>query len=182
MYKFSILSPKESKTMEKPTEDEPFFTTMAYSDSLIDILFSISGSEGCHGATTAWEYGGIDFQLFNKSDSTITVDWNKIFVIDPEGNSGNAVMHNGMKYNDCSTIKPTTIIPPHGKISDIILPCYGLRFFTGGQYGMTRWQKKMLPFPDLVPSVTFGVYIPLIFGINQKVYSFSFKGDIATKP
>lgn len=157
----------KTSTVETPSEK------LAYSDSLIDVTFQIA-EESEALVIDYIQYNGISFLLYNKSDSTVTIDWNKISFKDSNGSSGNSVMHTGVKYNECSSSKPSTVIPPKGKIQDMIIPCYGVRLLSGAT---SRWNMSFLPSARIRPNVDFGVFLPLQFGSITKNYEFNFIGS-----
>ena len=175
LYKFKIIDPATAQTVEKPTADDPHSSIMTYSDSLIEFTFNLVGQAGNGYDGPSYIYSGISFILINKTDSIVTLDWNKISFIDGNGSSGNSVMHTGIKYNECSSSKPSTTIPPRGKLTDDITPCYGLHFFSS-QYG-SYWHASALPLAGDNTNIKFGVFIPIAIGTILKNYTFSFNGE-----
>lgn len=161
------------KMTASSTVPAPPSTLMTYSDNLIDISFNITEEylKGVEGFQQYDQYKGVSFVLNNKTDNVLTIDWNKISFKDYRGSSGNSVMHNNLKYNECSSSKPSTIVPPKGKIEDVIIPCYGV-VFTSGTYA--HWELSFLPSPRVRPSVDFGIYLPLQFDTTIKNYEFNF--------
>jgi hypothetical protein len=152
--------------------------SMSYSDDYISISFQVvrGPGYGVEGARRYIPYKGIAFTLRNKTDSVITIDWNRISLVDYRGNSGNAVMHANVKYADCAAPKSPTVIPPTGRLEDIIIPCYGVYFHSGMSYSM--WYLSMLPSPRQYPKVQFGVFMPLQIGTETVNYSFAFEGGV----
>lgn len=150
---------------------------MFYADSQIHISFNFlkSGTWSDVNWNKYYTYSGITFFLYNKTDKELVIDWNKVSIIDHLGSSGNAVMHNGVKYIDCSSVKQITTIPPLGKFDDIIIPCYGVDFKVR-DYG-SGWTAAFLPSPHIRPKIKFGIYFPLQIGSEQKTYSFTFCGE-----
>jgi hypothetical protein len=165
---------EKSSTVAEPP------ATMAISDTLADFQFKVEEEyyKGTEGFEQYDQYKGITFVIQNKTDSVLTVDWNKISFKDYRGSSGNAVMHTNMKYNDCSTSKPASVVPPKGKLEDIIIPCYGVEFISGTY---PRWNLSFLPSPRATPKTEFGVYMPLQFGTLSKNYEFNFSGQAIEK-
>ena len=156
--------------MVKPIED----SRMMYSDEYINISFALSGRPAWIMGQYSISYDGISFVLTNKTNEVMTVDWNKISFKDYTGSSGNAVMHKGIKYIDCSSVKNPTTIPPKGKLSDIVTPCYGVKFESYGSYG-SAWKVRMLPSPRRMPNIVFGIYMPIQIGDNVHNYEFEFR-------
>ncbi len=159
-YKFRMIKPNDNPRM-------------VYSDEYINMSFVLSKTwyMGVEGMRQYVNYDGISFILTNKTNEVMTVDWNKISFKDHTGSSGNAIMHKGIKYKDCSSIKNPTTIPPKGKLGDIITPCYGLDF------RRTGWEAHMLPSPRRMPNVVFGIYMPIQIGDKVHNYEFEFQGD-----
>lgn len=147
---------------------------MMFEDENIVIMFSVTKDAfmGVEGMKQYQQYDGLGFIMQNKTDKSITLDWNKVSVKDASGVSWNAVMHQGIKYNECSDPKNPAIIPPQGKIIEEIIPCYGVKFVSAGS--LSRWNVSMLPSPRKVSEADFGVYMPLQIGDETKEYSFDF--------
>lgn len=118
-------------------------------------------------------YAAVNFILTNKTDQPITIDWNKVSFIDVHGVSGNAVMHSGMRYNECSSPKAPTTIPPKGKAVDSVTPCYALNFIPYGS--LSRWEIAIIPKRHKGP-VKIGFYMPLQIGDVTLNYEFVFDG------
>jgi hypothetical protein len=160
------------KMVKSPTEE---LSIMSFTDSLIDITFQVVEGGLVNGNIFSQhdQYRGISFVLNNKTDSIITIDWNKISFKDFRGFSGNSVMHSEVKYNECSSFKPTTVVPPKGRLEDEIIPCYGVTFL--GEYG---WTLSFLPSPGAYSKASFGFYLPLQLGTIVKNYEFNFVANI----
>ena len=154
-------------TMTKPSADSRLF----YSDGYIDVRFVLSETwyKGVEGMKQYDNFDGVAFVLTNKTNEVMTIDWNKISFKDYTGSSGNAVMHKGIKYNECSSIKNPTTIPPKGQLSDIIIPCYAVDF-TG-----SAWKVHMLPSPRKMPTAEFGIYMQIKVGETVHNYEFEFR-------
>jgi hypothetical protein len=186
-----MIEPNTATNTETPNENDPHQTFMTYSDSLIDFTFYLNGTPGNGYDGPVYIYSGISFILVNKTDSVVILDWNKFSFIDARGSSGNSIMHENIKYNECGSNKPATVIPPHGKITDNIIPCYGLTFMPGSSSSTipveAYWHKSALPLPGDGSNVsdntkiTFGLYLPISIGSIVKNYTFSFKGEVFSK-
>lgn len=150
---------------------------LRYSDGFIDITFSFQPTffMGVEGLQQYKNYNGVYFLLKNKTQEILTIDWNKISFKDPSGGSGNTVMHQGVKYNECSSLKAPSVIPPGEIIKDVIIPCYGVSL-TANRFE-TRWKEEMLPSPRQYPDIRFGVFMPLQIGDMIKVYNFTFRAE-----
>ena len=149
---------------------------LSYSDDRISISFWVERGPGygVEGGRRYIAYKGIAFTLINKTDSVVTIDWNKISFVDYRGNSGNTVMHTNVKYADCASPKSPRLIPPRGRIADIIIPCYGV-YFHSGIVG-SQWMMSMLPSPRQYSKVQFGIFMPLQIGTETINYTFTFEG------
>jgi hypothetical protein len=69
----------------------------------------------------------IAFDIRNKTDNSIRLVWNDAAFVDVLGKSS-PVMHQGMKYTDCSGSKPASIIVRRGSIEDAAIPCDHVSF------------------------------------------------------
>ena len=148
-----------------------------FEDDNIKIIFSIKQEAfmGVEGVQQYKQYSGITFNFTNKTDKTIIIDWNQISFKDYTGSSGRAVMHSGLKYNECSNLKAPTTVPAKGQFSDIIIPCYALEFKTFDGFAPARWNISMLPSPRQCPKIQFGFFVPLKIGENTVDYNFEFQ-------
>jgi len=168
-YQYSLTEPQAS-------------TPMIYSDSIIDILFSISDKE-------------IDFQLKNKTNLPIKLDWNSVSIV--MFGKANRVVHSGVKYIDRNASQAYTMIPPLASIDDIVLPTDKV-YYREGYYGAYTsipggWETSSL-FPtydmnkqgtaDLIYSLKgteFSLFMPLALNKEDINYNFVFKIDDVTK-
>jgi hypothetical protein len=126
-------------------------------------------------------YRGINFTIQNKTDSMITLDWNKVSFMDPSGSWGNQVMHEGVKYNERMLMKPPTVIPPKKSATDIIIPNYAVSFYNG-EY-LKDWLVQMVSYKPAVGVTTkLGFFMPLQIGTIAKNYTFEVMGVGATNP
>ena len=155
----------------------------SYSDQVVAVNFGLQETldyKGVSGFSQYDNYSGILFSLVNKTDQTMTIDWNRVSYIDLSGNAGNAVMHKGIKYTNCSGQKAPSVIPPHGRMHDVITPCCDVEFDEGvhsmGVYIKPKWKIEMLPNPETCPRVRFGVYMPLEIEGQRHEYTFLFAG------
>ena len=164
-------------SLSTPPPKEP--ATLLFEDEKIKVEFKMSETSelGVDGITQYRNYEGIGFTLINKTDQMLTVDWNKVSFKDRTGSYGNTVMHKGVKYTDCSGEKPPSTVPPKGKLTDVITPCYGVKLVQDGL--KLDWKVGMLPSPSSSPSVEFGVLIPVVFGADSVNYDFTFAALLA---
>lgn len=150
-YVLSMLKPNVSKGLN-------------YEDANINVAFDISKKE-------------IQFELKNKTDEPIKIDWNQVSYVDVFGAS-HRVIHQGVKYIDKENSLPPTIIPPTAKISDRLFPSNFVTHSSGAYGG---WRESNL-FPEApeakkFKNQKFSIFMPL--EVNGKVtnYFFSFKID-----
>ena len=158
--------------MIKPSDN----ASLVYSDEFLDIAFKPSRTTywGVEGLKNYENFNGISFLLQNKTDEVIVIDWNRVLFKGYYVLSENNVMHEGIKYKDCLSVQRPSSIPPKGKFRDTIIPCYAVEF-SSGKYGR-GWEVHMLPSPLRMPTVEFGVFMPIQIGDNVINYQFDFRG------
>ncbi|MBI5043231.1 MAG: hypothetical protein HZC10_05255 [Nitrospirae bacterium] len=163
-YRFSMLKPESTPNIK-------------YSDENIEIFFSFPthAMMGVEGTLQYRQYTGIGFVLKNKTNETITINWDRVAIKDAHGRSGNQVMHTGMKYNECSSLKAVTVIPAKSQTSDTVIPCYALQFRTGGGWVNPYWNISMLPSPRQLSKADIGLFMPLQIGNKNVDYNFEFQ-------
>lgn len=150
-YVVSMIKPKAKKGL-------------VYEDANMKISFNISEKQ-------------IQFDLKNKTEGPIKIDWNQVSYVDVLGNS-HRVMHKGVKFNDRENPQPPSTIPPTANISDIVYPTDYVSY-SSGKYG--GWSGQDL-FPDapkakLYKGKNFSVFMPLEIKGKTKNYFFGFKID-----
>lgn len=168
-YRFSMLKSTDSSKLN-------------FSDDNIEIYFSFPhdpmwmGVEPVtKGSLQYRQYTGIGFIIKNKTNETITINWDKVSIKDWTGNSGRQVMHTGIKYNECTNLKAVTTIPAKSQNNDIVIPCYALEFKTGSGWVNPRWNISILPSPRQVSKADFGLFMPLQIGNKTIEYNFEFQ-------
>jgi hypothetical protein len=67
------------------------------------------------------------FDLSNKTDHSIKIIWEDAAFVAPDGKSS-AVMHTGVKYNECTGNKTPSVIVKTASIADVIIPCDYIEF------------------------------------------------------
>lgn len=150
-YLISMIKPKVNKDL-------------VYEDANIKISFNISKKQ-------------ISFELKNKTEEPIKVDWNQVSYVDVLGGS-HRVMHKGVKLNERENPQSPSIIPPTANISDLVYPTDYVSF-TSGKYG--GWSEEVM-FPEgpkakLYKAKNFSVFMPLEINGKTKNYFFGFKID-----
>lgn len=142
--------------------------SMQYSDDAISVQYKI--------VTDA-----VVFQLMNKTNNPIKVDWNQLSYIDSTG-LAQKIIHTGVKYNNANEYQQATIIPPQARIEDQLVPTKNL-WFEEGKYG--GWRTNPLfpegPSADKLIGQEFGLFFPL--EVNGQVinYNFRFRIESITK-
>ncbi len=77
------------------------------------------------------------FNLENKTDKSIRIDWDNIVYVDYNGEAGR-IMHSGVKYNERNSEQAPPVVPRGTKITDVLLPTANVEFDGG------TWQEKSL--------------------------------------
>ena len=117
----------------------------------------------------------ISFNIQNKTNEPIQIDWNKVSYID-ENSKTHKVIHDGVKFIDKTNSLPPTFIPPTASLDDFIVPSDLISLSTG-RYG--GWnQIDLLPTgmeSKKVINKTIGLFIPVETDKGTKNYFFSFK-------
>lgn len=144
--------------MTKPKVNEKLF----YEDKSIKILFNITSEQ-------------INFQLNNKTEDLIEINWNKVTFVDFNSES-QKIFHSNIKFIDKEKIMPETIIPPLAKINDFILPSVNSYY---GEYSKSWVSNTLFPYlykdsKELI-NKTFGVFFPLKINNITQNYYFTFQ-------
>jgi len=142
----------------KPSND------LSYSDEYIDVTFAIGETQ-------------IGFDIQNKTDNGIKINWDELAFISPNGKS-ERVIHNGVRLIERNSPQAPTIIPPKSRISDILIPSDNIAFT--GDY----WHELELFYghdKSIYVGKRFKIYFPLEIKSERKEYNFSFqiKGAVA---
>lgn len=141
---------------------------------------------------TLWEFSvgetSISLQLTNNSDETINIIWDEASFV--QNDRAQKVMHSGIKYGDRNQSQPPTVIPPHTKINDIIIPVDNI-YWTSGMaiengYVPGRWHELPI-FPNYDKNKVelkneilsykgkiFKVYLPVERSGEKEEYVFNF--------
>ena len=125
------------------------------------------------------------FDLTNKSEHTIKINWDDISYVDYSGKVGR-VMHSGVKYTERNNSQPASTVPKGATLSDILIPTENV-YFISGQFG--GWREKYL-----IPCVyndaatrdaqassyvgkTMTIMMPIMIENVQNDYTFTFNID-----
>jgi hypothetical protein len=103
-------------------------TKLAFEDQLVKILWFPTNRR-------------VYFDLTNKTDHSIKIVWEEAAFVAPNGRSG-AVMHNGVRYNDCAATKTPSVVVRGAALSDVIVPCDYVEF---EEFGSTWVVNGFLP-------------------------------------
>lgn len=135
--------------MLKPKPLQP--GTLRFSDNNLLIDFAIPREEG---------YRRISFVLKNKTEKTISINWNKTSISLPAGKNG--VIHKGIEYGRAGdSMKPTTI-PVGASYQDFIVSTL--------QIENSKLKKMGLQKGSVV-----SLHLALQIGDKQKTYQFKFE-------
>ena len=108
----SVESPADAKTQFGETKvvnyTENEINKYKYEDDYIDITWTILTDR-------------FEFELKNKTDYTIKINWNEISYV-TVGGEAKRVIHEGIKYADREKEQTTTTIPRGSKITDFLVP------------------------------------------------------------
>lgn len=126
------------------------------------------------------------FDLVNKTDYTIKINWDEVTYINPNGEA-KRVIHEGVKYADRNETQAITTIPRGARISDFLIPSENIEYNTS-----VGWvEKNIIPVSfdskaeaeaslDRYKGKKLSVMMPLKIENVQNDYLFEFKvGDDA---
>ncbi len=184
MYDVSLAtveSPADAKAQFGETKVASFkdgeINKFRYEDDYIDIVWYVSPND-------------FNFDLTNKSNHTIKINWDDISFVDCKGKTGR-VMHSGVKYIERNNSQPATTIPKGASLSDVLIPTDNV-YFTSGQFG--GWNKSLL-----IPSIyktpedfaneaatyvgkSMRILMPIMIENVQNDYTFEFKINSLLNP
>ncbi len=163
----------ESDRIDILASDDNGLLRSQYEDSLIQIIWKCDGKR-------FW------FNLLNKTNYPITIDWDNIVFVDTDSEIGN-VIHSGTKYIDRNNGQLKTIVPRKAKISDFLVPSKNCVFNQGGYFTIGGWQENYL-FPCVYKNQktldrdapnfigkTMRIDMPMQIGDKEHGYSFYFE-------
>ena len=159
IYKYSSTSEfKAPSTQRRFQMISPIVSpNLGYEDNDIQVYFAISNK--------------VLFQLANKTNEAIKLDWNQVSFVDPFG-FAHRVFHTGVRYLERSAIQAPTFVPPHARIDDSFLPTENVDY---NYQTNTGWRER--PLFQSMPAVgqSFSVFMPLEIGSTLKSYHFIFQ-------
>ncbi|WP_221409460.1 hypothetical protein [Marinoscillum furvescens] len=142
---------------------------MTHSDSLIDITWKLNATS-------------FSFQLVNKSNSNLRINWNEAVYVDHSGTSG-AIIHSEVKYIDKNKPQKPTVIVAGSKVEDIIVPSENI-YYVSGQYGgwktkpiLPNWgrsQEELDALTDVYIDKDISILLPISSGEDTYEYLFKF--------
>lgn len=108
----TVESPSNSKIKYGETKvvkiDQDGLSKYQYEDDYIKIFWYVSAKQ-------------FNFDLTNKSDYTIRLNWDDMAYVDPDGNT-RRVMHSGVKFIDRNNSQPSSVLPKNASLSDVLMP------------------------------------------------------------
>ncbi len=141
-----------------------------YEDDFIEITWFVSSKQ-------------FNFELRNKSEHTLKINWDDISYVNTKGEVGR-VMHKGVKYSESGSSQPSTSIPRGATMSDLLLPTDNVYY---SQYG--GWSEKYLipcvydnredknSLAPLYINKTMSIMMPIMIENIQNDYVFVFNID-----
>jgi hypothetical protein len=121
-------------------------------------------------------YDRVGFTLENKTDSSISIIWNKASFVGPRGTS-QGVMHQGVKYADRNKSLPPTNIPANARTEDIVVPANNVRWESPTEYSSGGWRVDPYLSREAEGDQTFRVILPIKYDDQTKRYSFYFNAS-----
>lgn len=106
--------------------DKSYINNMSFSDSIINIVWSIDKTS-------------LKFNLLNKTNNILTIDWNNAVYIDALGET-NKVIHGGIKYIDRNGYMTPSIIYKNAWLTDIIIPTNNIYYENYTKYSNGGWR------------------------------------------
>ena len=125
----SVESPSNSKVKYGETQvvmiEQEGLSKYKFEDDYIEIFWYVGTKE-------------FNFELTNKSDYTIKLNWDDMAYVDLNGTTSR-VMHSGVKYIDRNNSQPASVLPKNASMTDILLPTDNIYY--SEYYG---WQSHRL--------------------------------------
>jgi len=158
-------------SLEKPQPSE----TLSFSDDYVDITFALEGVTDVSYYSIVKDAKEIGFEIQNKTDRGIKINWDDISIIYPDGKASR-VIHGGVKLIEKASIQAPTIVPPNARVSDILVPTENISSTTygwntaplfGGENRLI-WNDK-----------EFSIFFPLEIKGEKKEYTFKFKINVS---
>lgn len=135
VYLVSVESPTDAKKQFADTQIKSIndsinqVTKYMYEDDYIKIILFKT-------------YSSIAFDLTNKTDHPIKLNWDNFSYVNTEGKTIR-VIHSGVKYIDRNNSQPASVIPKGASISDVLMPAENVYLI-----GSTWNTGELLPFEN----------------------------------
>ena len=100
------------------------------------------------------------FEIENKAQDPMEIDWSKVRLMDPEGRSL-PVVHQGIEPADLGRPMAASIIPPGERLKDFVFPIDYIVAFDGQKWKGVRF------FERLQPGDRFGLFLPVKIGAQE---------------
>jgi hypothetical protein len=127
------------------------------------------------------DHGDLGFNLINKTDRAIKINWDDISFVSPRGKA-NRVVHTGIRYIERDATQAPTTVPPGAKLIDALTPVVLIYYSDGlnlGSYGTYGQGWKTAPlFQGYnkidIENKEMSLYLPLEISGEKKEYNFTF--------
>lgn len=131
-----------------------------------------------------------NFNLENKSNHSIKINWDDISLVDVNGKACR-VMHSGVKYNERNNSQPATTVPRGATLSDMLVPTENVIFVSSPLImGSAGWgEATLLPTVFAKSEVQqaqafvgkkMTILMPIIIENVPNEYTFTFNIDAVT--
>lgn len=126
-----------------------------------------------------------NFELLNKSNHTIMINWDDISYVDYNGRTIR-VMHAGVKYIDKNASQPSTMLPKGAILSDVLIPTNNIKYNDGMFVGWSEGKlipslyedkKEIESLTSQYIGKTLTILMPLYIKNVQNDYIFTFSID-----
>lgn len=162
--KLNLESDPNSIKIVSDDDEGPLRTQ--YEDSLIQVIWRCDGKR-------FW------FNLLNKTDLPLTIDWDKIVYVGIDDEAGN-VIHTGIRYMSRNEGQLKTVVIRKSKISDFLVPSKNcvLNWTWQENYLFPCVYKKKKDLEANAPNLigkTMRIEMPLLIGEDEIIYTFYFE-------
>lgn len=159
----ALVSVDRSATAEAhfgPAEAiQPDESKYRFGDSLVEAVFSVG-------------FDRVEFEIANKSESSIRVAWDEAAFIGVDGTTS-PVIHKGIRFMEMHSPKAPSVIPKGQLLRDFAVPTNNVSFVKSS-YGAGSWNVRKL-LPDTVPGSKFALMLPLDADGETHEYTFWFR-------
>jgi len=147
--------PKFSFSMTKPTASKD----LSVHDDKVAVVFTIQRDR-------------IGFELRNKTEAVIKIDWDQVSFVDVDG-TASKVVHSGVRLIERDRPQVPSLVPPGAKITEAITPSGRIRYEKGWQL-MPLLPERGIP-ANAICGRDFQVFMPLTVESKSedRVFAFS---------